>query len=225
MAEAVARAAERARRRGAPRADAARRPRRGRRGRAGRRRRRRSAAFRLEVGRPIRADARLDRRPTSTAALEKTEPGGGRVEARRHRGSRSTATATTSRSSPRTLDDITARAAGDRRGGARAAGARRSCSTARRSRCAPTAGPHPFQVTGGRARPGARCQLTPMFFDVLHLDGEDRARPRRAPRARDAARARSCPTALRVPRRGRRRRGRRAAQCSRRRSRAWATRA
>ncbi len=53
--------------------------------------------------------------------------------------------------------------------------------------------PHPFQVTGVALReprrPRARVvPLTPLFFDVLHLDGEDlldrpgaRARRRRSP--------------------------------------------
>ena len=35
--------------------------------------------------------------------------------------------------------------------------------------------PHPFQVTGSRfaSRSGHAVPLTPMFFDLLHLDGED----------------------------------------------------
>jgi DNA ligase-1 len=35
--------------------------------------------------------------------------------------------------------------------------------------------PHPFQVTGSRfaSRSGGAVQLTPMFFDLLHLDGAD----------------------------------------------------
>src|SRR4029078_3382213 len=43
-------------------------------------------------------------------------------------------------------------------------------------RTRPDGRPHPFQVTGSRfgtRTPVESIPLTPMFFDVLHLDGED----------------------------------------------------
>ena len=33
--------------------------------------------------------------------------------------------------------------------------------------------PYPFQVTGSRFASRSGVLLTPMFFDLLHLDGED----------------------------------------------------
>ena len=67
-----------------------------------------------------------------------------------------------------------------RRGGRRAAGAHRWCSTARRSRSPPTGRARPFQETGARtasrvdvATLRAQVPLTSYFFDLLHVDGED----------------------------------------------------
>ena len=57
--------------------------------------------------------------------------------------------------------------------------------------------PQPFQVTGSRAA-SAPATSARLFFDVLHVDGEDLL-DRPAPRARRCS-PRSCPEALRVPR-------------------------
>ena len=171
VGDAVAKAAGRAGRGGPAGADAARRPRRGRRGGA---RRGRGGAGRVPArGRPPdRADARPDGAGRRRGAGE-DRAGGGRVEARRraHPGP------------PRRR-----RRAGSSR--ARWTTSRRGCrrSSRRRSRCprAPfvldgeaialreDGRPHPFQVTGSRfASRSGPCSLTPMFFDLLHLDGED----------------------------------------------------
>ena len=131
------------------------------------------AAFRLEVGRPI-APMLASTAPDVEAALEKTGPAavewkldGARIQVhrvRRRRGGSSRARSTTS---PR--------------------GCRRS--SRRRWRCRARSfvldgeaialredgRPYPFQVTGSRfaSRSGRSVVLTPMFFDLLHLDGED----------------------------------------------------
>ena len=71
-----------------------------------------------------------------------------------------------------------------------------SCSTARPSRCAPDGRPRrsrrPCAGSGRKLDVDALrdgCPLTPFFFDVLHVDGEDAARPPadRAARARSTA--------------------------------------
>jgi DNA ligase-1 len=62
--------------------------------------------------------------------------------------------------------------------------------------------PHPFQVTGSRfaSRSGHTVLLTPMFFDLLHLDGEDLLDRPGSERA--AALASLMPEPWRVPRGG-----------------------
>ena len=62
--------------------------------------------------------------------------------------------------------------------------------------------PHPFQVTGSRfaSRSGHTVLLTPMFFDLLHLDGEDLLDRPASERA--AALSALVPEPWRVPRGG-----------------------
>ena len=130
------------------------------------------AAFRLEVGRPV-SPMLASTAPDVEAALEKTGPAavewkldGARIQVHR---------------------------SGDEVGDLHAVAGRRHRAAAGGRGCRAVAGgasfvldgeaialrddgrPHPFQVTGSRfaSRSGGAVQLTPMFFDVLHLDGAD----------------------------------------------------
>ncbi len=60
--------------------------------------------------------------------------------------------------------------------------------------------PHPFQVTGSRFASRSGVLLTPMFFDLLHLDGEDLLDRPASERA--AALSALVPEPWRVPRGG-----------------------
>ena len=226
MVDAVARAADVPRDRGAPRADAARRPRRGGRRRA--RRRRRGAARRSgsQVGRPLQPMLAAPAADVADA-LERIAPGGGGVQARRR---------ARAGPPPRRRGRASSRAASTT--------SPRACprSSRPRSRCPRAAlvldgevialradgRPQPFQVTASRlgsrrAAPScAPCRSPPLFFDVLHVDGEDLLDRPGAERFDGAGRARAR-GAARAARRRRRRRGRRGDP--RRRARAAATRA
>ena len=95
-------------------------------------------AFRLEVGRPILpmlAQTAAGRRPPRSSGWAAPRSSGSSTAS----GSRCTEAATTSAVFTRTLDDITARVPEVVEAVLRAAGSRRRCSTARRSRSPPTA--------------------------------------------------------------------------------------
>ena len=138
MADAVAAAAGRARGRRAPGADAARRPAAVGRGRAAPTAPRASRDSGSQVGRPL-APMLAETAADVGRALETLGPAavewkldGARIQV--HRDGDEVAVFT------RTLDDVTARVPEVVEAALGAAGARGSCSTARRSRCAPTAG-------------------------------------------------------------------------------------
>ena len=168
--------------------------------------RRRSAAFRLQVGRPVGpmlaqtatdvarrarrgSAARRCSRPSSTAP-----------------GCRSTATATRSRSSPARLDDVTARLPEVVDGRAGAAGRRRWSPTARRSRCARTAdrsrsrSPRPASAAASTST-AARADAAAVGVR-LRPAAPRRRRPARRAGASSAGRARprSCRQRTRVDR-------------------------
>jgi DNA ligase-1 len=154
------------------------------------------AAFRLEVGRPLQpmlASTAAD----VAAALAKTGPAavewkldGARIQV--HRDGRDVAIFS------RTLDDVTARlpevvevALALPVGAAVLDGEAIALREDGR--------PYPFQVTGSRfASRSGTVPLTSMFFDLLHLDGEDLLDRPGAERA--AALADAVPDASRVPR-------------------------
>jgi DNA ligase-1 len=160
------------------------------------------AAFRLEVGRPL-LPMLAQTAESIEAALTRFSPAavewkldGARIQV--HRSGTDVAVFT------RSLDDITGRVPEV----VEAAG-RLPVSTAVLDgeviALGPDGRPHPFQVTasrvgtraeGGRAR--RIVPLTPVLFDVLHLDGEDLLDLPGA--ARHAALAGSVPEELRVPR-------------------------
>ena len=93
-----------------------------------------------------------------------------------------------------------------------------SCSTARRSRCGPTAARTRSRSPrrgSARARtstpPAAALPLSPFFFDVLHVDGDDlldAPAVERLARARRASSPHGCASTVLVHRRSRRGRGR-----------------
>jgi DNA ligase-1 len=156
-------------------------------------------AFRLEVGRPI-APMLAQTAPDLDAALAKTGPAavewkldGARIQV--HRSGEEVGIFT------RTLDDVTARlpevveAVLTLPGGAFVLDGE---AIALRE----DGRPHPFQVTGSRfaSRSGHTVLLTPMFFDLLHLDGEDLLDRPGSERA--AALAALVPEPWRVPRGG-----------------------
>ena len=108
----------------------------------------------------------------------------------------------------RSLEDITARLPEVVDGGAVAAGRRRSCSTARRSRSPRTAGRGRSRRPRRAPRWTAGVVVTPYFFDVLHLDGADLldcpgVRARRGAGAAGAGRAPGAAPGDRRRRRGR----------------------
>jgi len=130
------------------------------------------AAFRLEVGRPI-APMLASTAPDVEAALEKTGPAGveWKLDGARIQVHRS---ADGVRIFTRTLDDVTARLpeiveAVEALPGASFVLDGEAIALREDGR------PYPFQVTGSRfaSRGAHSVVLTPMFFDLLHLDGED----------------------------------------------------
>jgi ATP-dependent DNA ligase I len=149
------------------------------------------AAFRLEVGRPVRpmlASPAAD----ITAAMEKLSPAavewkldGMRIQVHRDGGDVAVFT--------RSLDDITARVP-ELVQAALALPVRTAVLDGEAIALRPDGRPHPFQVTATRG-----SGLTSLFFDVLHADGEDVLDAPGAARAEVLAAV--VPEALRVPRR------------------------
>jgi DNA ligase-1 len=160
------------------------------------------AAFHLQVGRPLQPML-ASTAPDVAAALEKTGPAavewkldGARIQV--HRSGEDVAVFT------RTLDEVTGRLP-EVVEAALALPARAVVLDGEAIALRPDGRPHPFQVTGSRF--GSRTAveelrrtlpLTPMLFDVLHLDGEDLLDRPGSERA--AALAALVPEALRVPR-------------------------
>ncbi len=130
-------------------------------------------AFRLEVGRPLQPML-ASTAPDVAAALEKTGPAavewkldGARIQVHRDGGDVSIFT--------RTLDEVTARLP-EVVEAALALPVRSIVLDGEAIALRDDGRPHPFQVTGSRfgsRTPVRSIPLTPMFFDVLHLDGED----------------------------------------------------
>jgi ATP-dependent DNA ligase I len=130
-------------------------------------------AFRLEVGRPIQPML-ASTAPDVAAALEKTGPAavewkldGARIQV--HRDGDDVAIFT------RTLDDVTPRLP-EVIEAVRALPVRSLVLDGEAIALREDGRPHPFQVTGSRfgtRAPNLTIPLTPMFFDILHLDGED----------------------------------------------------
>ena len=157
------------------------------------------AAFRLEVGRPI-APMLASTAPDLEAALAKTGPAavewkldGARIQV--HRSGEAVGIFT------RTLDDVTARlpevvAAALALPGSSFVLDGEAIALREDGR------PHPFQVTGSRfaSRSAHTVLLTPMFFDLLHLDGTDLLDRPGSERA--AALSALVPAEWRVPRGG-----------------------
>jgi DNA ligase-1 len=130
------------------------------------------AAFRLEVGRPI-APMLASTAPDLDAALEKTGPAavewkldGARIQVHR--------SGDTVRIFSRTLDEVTARLP-EVVSAALALPGEAFVLDGEAIALREDGRPYPFQVTGSRfaSRSGHTVVLTPMFFDLLHLDGED----------------------------------------------------
>ncbi len=129
------------------------------------------AAFRLEVGRPI-APMLAQTAPDVDAALAKTGPAavewkldGARIQVHREADAVGIFT--------RTLDDVTARLP-EVVEAALTLPARSFVLDGEAIALRDDGRPHPFQVTGSRfASRSGTVLLTPMFFDLLHLDGED----------------------------------------------------
>jgi DNA ligase-1 len=156
-------------------------------------------AFRLEVGRPI-APMLASTAPDVDAALEKTGPGavewkldGARIQV--HRSDEGV------RIFSRTLDEVTDRlpeivSAASVLPGAAFVLDGEAIALRDDGR------PHPFQVTGSRfaSRGAHEVVLTPMFFDLLHLDGVDLLDRPGSERA--AALSALVPAEWRVPRGG-----------------------
>ncbi len=157
------------------------------------------ALFRLEVGRPI-APMLASTAPDVEAALEKTGPGavewkldGARIQVHRSQAGVSIFT--------RTLDEVTDRLPEIVEAVLALPGAAfvldgEAIALREDGR------PHPFQVTGSRfaSRGAHSVVLTPMFFDLLHLDGEDLLDRPGSERA--AALSALVPAEWRVPRGG-----------------------
>jgi DNA ligase-1 len=128
------------------------------------------AAFRLEIGRPI-APMLAQTAPDVEAALAKTGPAavewkldGARIQV--HRSGEDVRIFT------RTLDDVTARLP-EVVEAALALPAEAFVLDGEAIALREDGRPHPFQVTGSRFASQSGVPLTPMFFDLLHLDGED----------------------------------------------------
>jgi ATP-dependent DNA ligase I len=149
------------------------------------------AAFRLEVGRPVRpmlASPATD----ITAAMEKLSPAavewkldGMRVQLHRDRGDVAVFT--------RSLDDITERVP-ELVQAALALPVHSAVLDGEAIALRPDGRPHPFQVTATRG-----MGLTSLFFDVLHADGEDVLDAPGSERAEVLAAI--VPESLRIPRR------------------------
>jgi DNA ligase-1 len=156
------------------------------------------AAFRLEVGRPLQPML-ASTAPDVAAALVKTGPAavewkldGARIQV--HRDGDDVRVFT------RTLDEVTSRLP-EVVEAALALPVRSVVLDGEAIALRPDGRPHPFQVTGSRfgsRTPVASVPLTPMFFDVLHLDGEDLLDRPGSERAQMLAAV--VPEALRVPR-------------------------
>jgi DNA ligase-1 len=157
------------------------------------------AAFRLEVGRPLQPML-ASTAPDVAAALAKTGPAaaewkldGARVQVHRDGGDVAIFTRTLDEVTPRLPEVVEA---------ALALPVRSIVLDGEAIALRSDRRPHPFQVTGSRfgtRAPNLSIPLTPMFFDVLHLDGEDlldrpgseradvlSAVPQRVPRGSDA---------------------------------------
>ncbi|HWG65532.1 MAG TPA: ATP-dependent DNA ligase [Streptosporangiaceae bacterium] len=159
-------------------------------------------AFRLQVGRPLRPMLAAAA-PSVSAAFERISPAavewkidGVRVQVHK-RGDEV-------RVFTRTLDDITARVP-EVTEAVLATGASSMVLDGEVIALDADGTPRPFQVTASRAgsHPGARDQrqdvpLTPFFFDLLHLDGEDLVDEPAS--ERHARMATVLPPELRVPR-------------------------
>jgi DNA ligase 1 len=131
------------------------------------------AQFRLEVGRPLQPML-ASTAPDVAAALAKTGPAavewkldGARIQV--HRSGAEVAVFT------RSLDEVTARLP-EVVEAALALPVSTVVLDGEAIALRPDGRPHPFQVTGSRfgtRTPVESIPLTPMFFDVLHLDGKD----------------------------------------------------
>ncbi|HEX6023899.1 MAG TPA: ATP-dependent DNA ligase [Solirubrobacter sp.] len=156
------------------------------------------AAFRLEIGRPI-APMLAQTAPDVDAALAKTGPAavewkldGARIQV--HRDGDEVGIFT------RTLDDVTARLP-EVVEAALTLPARAFVLDGEAIALREDGRPYPFQVTGSRfASRSGSVRLTPMFFDLLHLDGEDLLD--RSGSERAAALSTLVPEERRVPRGG-----------------------
>jgi DNA ligase-1 len=157
------------------------------------------AAFRLEVGRPI-APMLASTAPDVEAALAKTGPAavewkidGARIQVHRSEDG--------VRIFTRTLDEVTARLP-EIVAAAEALPAAAFVLDGEAIALREDGRPYPFQVTGSRfASRGAHAvTLTPVFFDLLHLDGEDLLDRTGSERA--AALSALVPAQWRVPRGG-----------------------
>jgi DNA ligase 1 len=157
------------------------------------------SVFRLELGRPI-APMLASTAPDLDAAFLKTGPAavewkldGARIQVHRSGGEVGVFT--------RTLDEVTARVP-EVVEAALALPARSFVLDGEAIALREDGRPFPFQVTGSRfaTKSGSGLPLTPMFFDLLHLDGEDVLDHHGAERA--AALSALVPGAWRVPRGG-----------------------
>ena len=155
------------------------------------------AEFRLEVGRPI-APMLASTAPDIGAALEKTGPAavewkldGARIQV--HRSGAEVGIFT------RTLDDVTARLP-EVVSAVLSLDAESFVLDGEAIALRDDGRPHPFQVTGARFASRSGVALTPMFFDLLHLDGADLLDRPGAERAE--ALAALVPGSWRVPRGG-----------------------
>ena len=154
--------------------------------------------FRLEVGRPI-APMLASTAPDVAAAIEKTGPAavewkldGARIQV--HRREDAVAIFT------RTLDDVTGRLP-EVVEAALALPGSSFVLDGEAIALQEDGRPFPFQVTGSRfASKSGSIELTPMFFDLLHLDGEDLLDRPGSERA--AALSALVPSEWRVPRGG-----------------------
>jgi DNA ligase-1 len=157
------------------------------------------AGFRLEVGRPI-APMLASTAPDLEAALAKTGPAGveWKLDGARIQVHRS---GDDVRIFSRTLDEVTARLP-EVVSAALALPADAFVLDGEAIALREDGRPYPFQVTGSRfaSRSAHTVVLTPMFFDLLHLDGEDLLDRTGSERA--AALSALVPVEWRVPRGG-----------------------
>ncbi|MDP9400340.1 MAG: ATP-dependent DNA ligase, partial [Actinomycetota bacterium] len=155
-------------------------------------------AFRLEVGRPVQPMLAASA-PDVASALERVHPAavefkldGARVQVHRRGGDVAVFT--------RTLDEVAGRVPELVRA-ALALPVDAAVLDGEAIALRPDGRPHPFQVTAARfgSRSGGTVPLSALFFDALHVDGEDLVD--RAGVERGAALERVVPEAMRVPRR------------------------